>query len=81
MKQDLLRGNYTTKKRDPLLPSDVLDMNLHVQTCRFDLRQLMHYTAVLNSLDTAMRFEGISTVTFDSFNDVSMFWRTDDLGR
>jgi hypothetical protein len=71
------RRNYRVKKRQSLLPSDLVDMHTFVSSTQYDLKHLQMYTMLLDALDTAMRNDGYTSVQFENFENYSDLWKCD----
>jgi hypothetical protein len=77
MEDESHRRNYRVKKRQSLLPSDLVDIHTFVSSTRHELKHLQMCTMLLDALDTAMRKDGWTFVRFENFQNYSDLWKCD----
>jgi hypothetical protein len=75
-----LERNYQARKRDILLPRDVLDIHKYIATRGYQLPDLMYYVILLISIDCALRYDGVQDKDFASWERMSHLWRIQTWG-
>jgi hypothetical protein len=71
LKKESARRQYKPKSKDPLLPSDVLDIHAHVKSRKFQAWDFANYTMMLGGIYYAGRFDSYSEVKLEDFSKVS----------
>ena len=70
-----LERKYRSRKRDILLPRDVLDIHDYVKNRGYQIRDIMYYLILILSIDCAMRYDGIQDKSFNDWEEYSHLWR------
>lgn len=69
------RSGYAVRKRQCLLPSDLIDIQAYIVSVNYHLQDLKHYVMMLDGIECALRFVGCRAVTFKHFNDHADLWK------
>jgi hypothetical protein len=69
------RTGYAVRKRQCMLPSDLIDIHAYVVSVNYNLQDLKHYVMMLDGIECALRFVGCRAVTFKHFRDHADLWK------
>ena len=74
MRNEAIRRNYQVRKRSPFFPSDLVDLQKYLASTKYNCKDLLFYTMILDAMDTGMRFDGYQDVKCEDFEKNSQLW-------